>query len=95
MRHSGADLGYIRRFGRCESITFARYLHFDGEILRLLSHCLMQLEGLTSQLKVCDGYLQKITLGKKGEAIDLARRTNSGQGSEGNPPNLGGHEKRT
>ena len=52
LHRAGADLEFIRRFGRWKSIAFSIYLHFDGQIIGNISSCLMRSEGLTTQLKV-------------------------------------------
>ena len=64
--HAGMDIAYVRRFGRRKSSKFAIYLHFDGEIPRNLSSCLMHIGGLTSQLKVCTEGTHRVVFEKGG-----------------------------
>ena len=83
--HAGVDLEFIRRFGRWKSNTFSIYLHFDDKVLRKLSSCLMESEGLMSQLKVCTDQGKKMEHVRTGEHMRVTTQEPVGAESDGQP----------
>ena len=92
--HSGADLEYIRRFGRWRSSTFSIYLHFDGKLLRKLPSCLMDCEGLTTQFRVCNEGNSRAEFGANGDMARVTQNKELQVGNVGAPASLP-QEKRT
>ena len=84
----GVDLGYIGRFGRWMSSTFAIRLHFDGEISRNLSPGLMRCAGLTSHLRVCDEGTRNAAFEQRGDVVAILCRKLGGGDGVGPPTSL-------
>ena len=83
--HDGADLEYIRRFGRWGSGTFAIYLPFGGRIVRNLSPCLVRSGGMTSQLEARGAQSKRILLGEGGDLMTVRPRMPSEKICVGDP----------
>ena len=93
--HAGVDLEFIRRFGRWKSSTFSIYLHFVDKVLRKLSICLMESEGLMTQLKVCTDQGEKLEYARTGEQVRVTTQEPGGAESGGQPSSCPGDVRRT
>ena len=92
---AGVDLEFIRRFGRWKSSAFSIYLHFEDKVLRKLPICLMESEGLMTQLKVCTDQGNKLEYARTGEWVRVTTKEPGGAESDGQPSSFPFDARRT
>ena len=64
------------------------YLHFGDKVLRKLPSCLMESEGLMTQLKVCTDLPSKVEFDQKGGKVKVTNRGPDKAGNDGQPSSL-------